>query len=287
WKTGRGRVKLAEVSIRRPVFAIMMSLALITLGLFSYRTLGVDLMPRTEAPTASVRVNLPGASPEETETSITKPLEEAVNTISGIDELRANASQGFANINITFKLEKPMDEAVQDVRDKVAQVRLPRDATVPFVNKFDTDSSPILTLAISSDRDPKQLTEIVDTQIREVLETISGVGGTSIFGDRHRQIQILLDADRLNAYNLTAETVRNQIERQNIEIPGGNFIAGPSEIALRTMGRLINVTDFNRIILSQRNGMTVTLADVARVNDAVQEVRNSNNLDGRPAISLS
>jgi HAE1 family hydrophobic/amphiphilic exporter-1 len=280
-------MKLAEVSIRRPVFAIMMSLALITLGLFSYRTLGVDLMPRTEAPTASVRVNLPGASPEETETAITKPLEEAINTISGIDELRANASQGFANINITFKLEKPMDEAVQDVRDKVAQVRLPRDATVPFVNKFDADASPILTLAISSDRDPKQLTEIVDTQILQVLETISGVGGTSIFGDRRRQIQVLLDADRLSAYSLTAEQVRNQIERQNVEIPGGNFIAGPSEIALRTMGRLINVTDFNRIILSQRNGMTVTLADVARVNDAVQEVRNSNNLDGRPAISLS
>lgn len=280
-------MKLAEVSIRRPVFAIMMSLALITLGLFSYRTLGVDLMPRTEAPTASVRVNLPGASPEETETAITKPLEEAINTISGIDELRANASQGFANINITFKLEKPMDEAVQDVRDKVAQVRLPRDATVPFVNKFDADASPILTLAISSDRDPKQLTEIVDTQILQVLETISGVGGTSIFGDRRRQIQVLLDADRLSAYSLTADQVRNQIERQNVEIPGGNFIAGPSEIALRTMGRLINVTDFNRIILSQRNGMTVTLADVARVNDAVQEVRNSNNLDGRPAISLS
>jgi len=280
-------VKLAEVSIRRPVFAIMMSLALITLGLFSYRTLGVDLMPKTEAPNVNVRVNLPGASPEETESTLTKPLEEAVNTISGIDELRANAGQGGAFVNVTFNLEKPMDEAVQDVRDKVAQVRFPRDATVPFVNKFDTDSAPILTLAISSERDPKELTEIVDTQILQVLETISGVGGAQIFGDRRRQIQVLLDADRLSAYNLTADAVRNQIERQNVEIPGGNFIAGPSEISLRTMGRLINVTDFNRIILSQRNGMTVTLADVSRVNDSIQEVRNANYLDGRPAVSLS
>jgi hydrophobic/amphiphilic exporter-1 (mainly G- bacteria), HAE1 family len=280
-------VKLAEVCIRRPVFAIMMSLALITLGLFSYRTLGVDLMPRTEAPNVNVRVNLPGASPEETESTLTKPLEEAVNTISGIDELRANAGQGGAFVNVTFNLEKPMDEAVQDVRDKVAQVRFPRDATVPFVNKFDTDSAPILTLAISSERDPKELTEIVDTQILQVLETISGVGGAQIFGDRRRQIQVLLDADRLSAYNLTADAVRNQIERQNVEIPGGNFIAGPSEISLRTMGRLINVTDFNRIILSQRNGMTVTLADVSRVNDSIQEVRNANYLDGRPAVSLS
>jgi hydrophobic/amphiphilic exporter-1 (mainly G- bacteria), HAE1 family len=280
-------MKLAEVSIRRPVFAIMMSLALVTLGLFSYRTLGVDLMPKTEAPTVGVRVNLPGASPEEAETTLTKPLEEAVNTISGIDELRANANQGGAFLNITFNLEKPMDEAVQDVRDKVAGVRFPRDATVPFVQKFDTDSAPILTLSISSDRDPKELSEIVDTQILQVIETISGVGGTDVFGNRRRQIQLFLDADRLNAYNLTADQVRNAIERQNVEIPGGNFIAGPSEIALRTMGRLINVTDFKRIILSQRNGMTVTLADVGRVNDSVQEVRNVSRLDGRPSVSLS
>ena len=280
-------MKLAEVCIRRPVFAIMMSLALITLGLFSYRTLGVDLMPKTEAPTVSVRVNLPGASPEEAESTLTKPLEEAVNTISGIDELRANANQGGAFLNITFNLEKPMDEAVQDVRDKVAGVRFPRDATVPFVNKFDTDSAPILTLAISSDRDPKELSEIVDTQILQVIETIGGVGGTDLQGNRRRQIQLLLDADRLNAYNLTADQVRNAVERQNVEIPGGNFIAGPSEIALRTMGRLINVTDFSRIILSQRNGMTITLGDVARVNDSVQEVRNVNRLDGRQSVSIS
>src|SRR4030095_15942118 len=260
---------------------------LITLGLFSYRTLGVDLMPRTEAPTVGVRVNLPGASPEESETTLTKPLEEAVNTISGIDELRANANQGGAFLNITFNLEKPMDEAVQDVRDKVAGVRFPRDATVPFVQKFDTDAAPILTLAISSDRDPKELSEIVDTQILQVIETINGVGGGDIFGDRRRQIQLFLGADRLNAYNLTADQVRNAIERQNVEIPGGSFIAGPSEIALRTMGRLINVTDFNRIILSQRNGMTVTLGDVGRVNDSVQEVRNVNRLDGRQSVSIS
>jgi HAE1 family hydrophobic/amphiphilic exporter-1 len=280
-------MKLAEVSIRRPVFAIMMSLALITLGLFSYRTLGVDLMPKTEAPTVGVRIQLPGASPEEVESTLTKPVEEALNTINGIDELRANASQGFANVNVTFNLEKNMDAAVQDVRDKVAGVRFPRDASVPFVTKMDADAFPILTLAISSDRDPKELTQIVDTKILQVLETINGVGGTQLQGDRRRQIQLMLDADRLTAYNLTADQVRNAVERQNVEIPGGSFIAGPSEIALRTMGRLVNVTDFNRIILSQRDGSVVTLGDVAHVNDSVQEIRNITRLDGRSSVSLS
>jgi hydrophobic/amphiphilic exporter-1 (mainly G- bacteria), HAE1 family len=280
-------MKLAEVSIRRPVFAIMMSLALITLGLFSYRTLGVDLMPKTEPPTVMVRVGLNGASPEETESVLTKPLEEAINTINGIDELRANAGQGNAFLNVTFNLEKDMDAAVQDVRDKVAGIRFPRDATVPFVVKMDADAFPILTLAISSDRNPKELTQIVDTQILQVLETINGVGGTQLQGDRRRQIQLLLDADRLAAYNITADQVRNAVERQNVEIPGGNFIAGPSEINLRTMGRLINVLDFNRIILSQRNGSIITLGDVARVNDSVQEVRNISRLDGRDSVSLS
>ena len=178
-------------------------------------------------------MNLPGASPEEAESSLTKPLEEAVNTINGIDELRANANQGGTFLNITFNLEKRMDEAVQDVRDKSPAFVFHAMPLFHSFTKFDTDSAPILTLAISSDRDPKELSEIVDTQILQVIETISGVGGTDLQGNRRRQIQLLLDADRLNAYNLTADQVRNAVERQNVEIPGGNFIAGPSEIALR------------------------------------------------------
>lgn len=280
-------MKIAEVSIRRPVFAIMMSLALVTLGIFSYRTLGVDLMPKTDPPLVVVRVSLPGASPEETESQIAKPLEEAINTIDGIDELRVNANQGSAFASITFDLERDMDSAVQDVRDKVAPLRLPRDASVPTVTRSDPDAAPILTLAVSGQRDPKELTEIADNKILQVLETVSGVGGITLQGDRRRQIQLLLDADRLTAYGLTADQVRNAVERQNVEVPGGSFIAGPSEISLRTLGRLINVSDFNRIILSQQNGSVVTLGDVARVVDSVQEVRSVSRLDGQPNVSLN
>src|SRR5437867_10345857 len=281
-------MKIADVSINRPVFAIMMSLAVVTLGMFSYRTLGVDLMPKTDQPQVNVNAQLPGASPEEMESSIAKKIEENVNTISGIDELRTNSSSGFVSSNITFNLERDMESAVQDVRDKLGTIQnqFPRDTQPIRISKYDPDSAPILTLAISGDRDPKELTEIIDKKIKQVLETVNNVGGIDFNGDRRRQIQLLLDADRLTAYGLTADQVRNAIERQNIEIPGGNFIAGTSEINLRTMGRLMNLTDFNKIILSQQNGSVITFGDIGRVLDSVQEIRQIARVDGKPSISL-
>jgi HAE1 family hydrophobic/amphiphilic exporter-1 len=281
-------MKIADVSINRPVFAIMMSLALVVLGVFSYRTLGVDLMPKTDQPNVNVNVQLPGASAEEVESTITKDVEETVNTINGIDELRTNSNQGNMQANITFNLERNMDSAIQDVRDKMSQIqgRFPRDTQPARVTKYDPDSQPILTLAISGGRDPKELTEIVDKRIKQVIETVNNVGGIEFNGGRRRQIQLLLDGDRLTAYGLTADQVRNAIERQNIEIPGGNFIAGPSEIALRTMGRLTEVSDFGRIIISQLNGSVITFGDVGRVYDAVQEVRQIARVDGQPSVSL-
>ena len=143
-------MKLAEVSVRRPVFAVMMSVALIVLGWFSYRDLGLDLMPRTDSPTVNVRAGLPGASAEEIETTITRPIEAAVNTINGIDELRCSSNQGNGNCTITFALERDIEAATQDVRDKVATVRFPRDTEPPVVSKFDPDAAPILTLVVFS-----------------------------------------------------------------------------------------------------------------------------------------
>jgi hydrophobic/amphiphilic exporter-1 (mainly G- bacteria), HAE1 family len=281
-------MKIADVSINRPVFAIMMSLALVTLGIFSYRTLGVDLMPKTDQPQVNVNIQLPGASPEEMEGSIAKKVEENVNTINGIDELRTNSNPSAMQANITFNIERDMESAIQDVRDKLGtiQAQFPHDTFPARVFKYDPDSAPILTLAISSERDPKELTEIVDKKIKQVLETVNNVGGIDFNGDRRRQIQLLLDADRLTAYSLTAEQVRNAIERQNIEVPGGSFVTGPSEMMLRTMGRLGNVSDFSRIIISQQGGSVIRMGDVGRVVDTVQEIRQIARVDGVPAIAL-
>jgi HAE1 family hydrophobic/amphiphilic exporter-1 len=282
-------MKLADVSIRRPVFAFMMTIALVVLGLFSYRTLGLDLMPKTDYPMVTVTTRLSGASAEEIETQLTKPVEEVVNTINGIDELRASSDQGSSRVTITFVLERDIEAATQDVRDKVATVvgRFPRDTVPPTIQKMDPDSSPILTLVVSGQRSQKEISEITNKKIKEVIETVQDVGEVTFMGERRREIQLLLNADRLNAYGLTVERVRSAVDRQNVEIPGGTFVAGPSEIAMRTMGRIKNVDDFNRIILAYgSDGSVIRFSDIGRVVDTVPEIRYLATLDGNPCVTL-
>jgi hypothetical protein len=171
-------MKIADVSIRRPVFAFMMSAAILVLGIASYNQLGLDLMPKTDMPVVFVQTSLPGASAEEIETQITKPIEEVVNTIAGIDELRSTSQQGASRVIITFVLERDIESAVQDVRDKIATIvnRFPLDTLPSTIQKIDPDSSPILTVAVSGQRSQKEISEIVDKQIKQVLETVNNVG---------------------------------------------------------------------------------------------------------------
>src|SRR5947207_478341 len=282
-------MKLAEISVNRPVFAIMMTAALIVLGAVSYESLGLDLMPKTDAPVVSVQANLPGASAEEIETTITKRIEEAVNTISGIDELRASSDQGNSRVTINFTLERDIESATQDVRDKVAQIvrQFPRDTQPLQITKMDPDAQPIFGFAVYGPRVPKEITEITEKQVKQELETVKDVGSVGYNGERKREIQLLLNADRLNAYGLSVDQVRNAVQRQNVEIPGGQFTAGPADVALRTMGRMRNVDDFNRIVISYRaDGSVVTFADIGRVQDSVQEVRSATRLSGTPAIGV-
>ncbi len=283
-------MKLADVSIRRPVFAFMMSAAIVVLGIASYRQLGLDLMPKTDFPMVVVRTSLPGASAEEIETQVTKPIEEIVNTIAGIDELRSTSQQGSSMVMITFVLERKIEDAVQDVRDKVSHYYKPVPEMTRSRRSFkrmDPDSNPILTIAVSGDRSQKEISQIVDKQIKQVLETVQNVGEVSFTGDRHREIQLLLNEDRMNAYGLTVDQVRNAVQRQNVEIPGGSFLSGPAEIALRTMGRIQNVEDFNKIIIAYSGGSVITFGDIGRVLDTVEEPRSVARLDGRDAVSLN
>ncbi len=280
-------MKLAEVSVRRPVFAIMMTAALIVLGAVSYESLGLDLMPKTDAPVVSVQANLPGASAEEIETTITKRIEEAVNTISGIDELRASSDQGNSRVTITFTLERDIEAATQDVRDKQIVNQFPRDTRPLQITKMDPDAQPIFGFAVYGPRAPKEITEITEKRVKQDLETVRDVGSVGYNGERKREIQLLLNPDRLIAYGLTVDQVRNAVQRQNVEIPGGQFTAGPADVAVRTMGRIKNVEDFNRIVLSYRaDGSVVTFGDVGRVQDSVQEVRSATRLSGTPALGV-
>jgi HAE1 family hydrophobic/amphiphilic exporter-1 len=279
--------KLAETCIRRPVFATMLIVALMVLGMDAYRKLGVDLFPKVEFPIINVTTMLRGASPEEVETQVSQRLEEAVNTISGIDDLRSTSAEGISILSIQFVLEKDPEEAAQEVRDKVSRVnaQLPKDTTAPVIEKLATDASPILTVVVSSPRDLRETTKLVDDRIKKSIESISGVGQVRFVGERRRQIQIVLDGQRLYAYNLNIDQVRQQLAMQNVEVPGGNLDQGPREVSLRTIGRVERPRDFARIIVSTR-GEPVRISDIGSVVDGFEEPRSLARLDGRPAVAL-
>jgi hydrophobic/amphiphilic exporter-1 (mainly G- bacteria), HAE1 family len=280
--------RLAEICIKRPVFATMLVLALTVTGLASYLKLGVDFFPKVEFPFVTITTTLKGASPEEVESQVTKRIEEAVNTVSGIDELRSTSLEGVSIVFLQFVLEKDPDIAAQEVRDKVSTVLslLPQDADPPVIDKVATDASPVLNIAVSANRDLREITKLVDDRIKKNLETIAGVGQVRFVGDRERQVQVWLDGDKLYSYNLNVDQVRSALALQNVEIPGGRVDEGSREVSLRTLGRVERPADFNRVVLSSTPAGTVRISDVGRVVDGYEEPRSLARLDGRDAVVL-
>ncbi|MBI4470205.1 MAG: efflux RND transporter permease subunit [Acidobacteria bacterium] len=280
--------KLAEICIRRPVFASMIILALVVIGASGYFRLGVDRIPSVDLPNVTVRTLLPGASPEEVEAEISQPIEEAVNTIEGISELRSVSGQGSSIVFITFNLNRDIDVAAQDVRDRVATVLrdLPREADPPVITKFNNDLSPVLTVALSADRPIRELTELADKLVKVQLERSTGVGEVRIVGGLERAINIWVDAERLGAYRLPITVVHNALVRQNADVPGGNVTEGPMEQTLRTMGRIVDPRDFNELIIASFDGVPVRVRDIGWAEDGTREQRSLARLNGVPTVIL-
>src|SRR5206468_4099589 len=257
-------VGLADLCIKRPVFAMMLNLFLVVLGWFSFKDIGIDQFPNVELPIVTVTTTLRGASPEEMETSVTKPLEEIINTIQGIDELTSTTLEGVSQITVTFLLERNRDIAAQDVRDKVNTVlaRLPPGTDPPIIDKFDLDAIPVISLSVSAPRDLKEITYITDKFLKQNLETVPDVGSISMAGTRTRAVQVAIDIEKLRAYNQTIEDVRKALARQNVEIPGGRLNQKPRELVVRTLGRMKAVKDFNELIIANSGGQPVYLKDL-------------------------
>ena len=280
--------KLAEICVRRPVFATMLILSLTVVGLFSFRSLGVDLFPKIDLPTITVTVVNPGASPQEIETEITDKVEGAVNTISGIDELRSTSVEGVSQVFITFLLEKNADVAAQEVRNKVDRIvnDLPETAEVPIVQKLDTDATPVLRIAVSAPRSLREVTDIADKQIKRLIEPINGVGNVEIVGGRQREIEIWVDPDKMRAFNVSAADVANAVKSQNMELPGGRVEEGQRELTVRTMGRIPDPAQFNNLVVANRGTYSVKLSDIGYVEDGAEEQRTEARLNGQPAVTL-
>src|ERR1051325_3664068 len=276
--------KLAEICIKRPVFASMIILALVVVGAASYYNLGIDRYPSFDQPTVTVRTTLPGASPEEVETEISQKIEEVVNTVAGVQELRSVSNAGNSFVIATFGMNTDIETAAQDVRDRVATLgrQLPEDADPPIVSKFNNDSAAVLSIALSGNRSVRELTELADKIVRPQLERATGVGEVQILGGLNRAINVWIDADRLAAYQIPVTAVRSALVRQNADVPGGNVTQGAREETLRTMGRITDVRDFEDVVIAKINDAPVRIRDIGRVEDGTVEPRTQSRLNRVP-----
>ncbi|MDQ3181047.1 MAG: efflux RND transporter permease subunit, partial [Acidobacteriota bacterium] len=280
---------LAEICVKRPVFATVIVLFLTVVGGFSFFTLGVDRFPKIDLPTVSVQTTNTGAAPEQMESEVTDIIEGAVNTVPGIEEMRSTSSQGRSNVTLTFNLEKDPDQAYQEIQQKLSGVlnRLPETADPPTVRKSDPDSQPVLIYAVSAPRNVVELTDLVQNQIQERIENADGVGEVQIFGGRTREIKIFINPERLRAYNLSVTEVSNAIRAQNTESPGGSVNEGTKTTALRTLSKITDVNQFNDVVITTRNGFPIKIKDVGRVEDGGADATSAASLDSVQSVFLA
>jgi hydrophobe/amphiphile efflux-1 (HAE1) family protein len=285
---------LAEVCVRRPVFASVLSLVILVVGGVFYSKLGVDQFPKVDFPAVVIVTRLPGASPQDVETEISEKIEGAVNTISSIDELRSDSSEGVSRVVVTFLLEKNVDVAAQEVRDRVNAVLadLPRDIEQPVITKIDPDAQPILYIALRAPgRAQREITDLADRVVRRRIESTSGVGQVRVIGGERRQINVWVDPIRLRALGLSAGQVAAAIDAQNLTLPGGRVDKSRDFLTLRVHGRVQSVPEMQEIVVQDQGqaqtGRTVRLKDVADVEDGTQEVATSARWNGEPTVLLT
>jgi len=279
---------LANVCVRRPVFALMLVSMFVVAGVVSYPLLGVDRFPNLDLPSIYVRTTYPGAAPQEVESEVSQVLEDAIATVAGIEELRSISSEGSSIVMVTFSLNRSLDAAIQDVRDAVASVvnQLPPGLDPPVVRQQDLDSSPIMTIAVAGPRTSRELFVLADRFVKNIIESAPGVGEVAISGASDRAVQVNVDARRLAAHRVSIMDVRDALQRQNAEIPGGRVDAGARELTLRTMGRVPHARQFQNLVVSTVNGATIRLSDLGEVVDGTKEERRLARLNGQPAVVL-
>ena len=279
---------LADTSVKRPVFATMVIMALVVLGAVSYPEIGVDLFPRVDYPLVTIYTHLNGASPEVIDVDITDKIEGAVNTINGVKSITSSSTEGDSRITVEFVLERDIDLAVQDVREKVGLIRrlLPQDIDEPRVAKVDPDATAVMWLNLSGQKTVRELSTYVDEVLKEQLQRISGVGDIQLGGLRLRQVRVWLDVNKLRAYGITASDVMAALKKQNIELPGGRIESRSKEYTVKVKGEFLNVADFNDLVIAYDKGAPVRLKDIGKAEDGMDERRSIVRFNGIPAVGM-
>jgi len=281
---------ITRVSIKNPVFATMLMVGLLVLGLFSYQRLAIDQMPGVDIPIAVIFVQYPGASPEAIETDITKKIEDAVNPVAGVKHIRSKSREGSSLVIVEFDLKTEINAAIQEVRDKLSQIRpsFPRDAKDPYISKADSDDSqPVVSLAVSSpNRSLRELSDLTEQVIRKRMENVRGVGSIEVSGAVKREIQIQLRLEAMRALGVSVDQVIAALRSENQDMPAGSITRGAEEQLVRVEGRIARPEAFGRIIVARRSGTPVYLSQVATVIDGQAEETSVARVDGKRAVSL-
>ncbi|MBZ5564569.1 MAG: efflux RND transporter permease subunit, partial [Acidobacteriia bacterium] len=280
---------LSNLSIRQPVFATMMVVALVVVGISSYQELKIDLFPNVDIPVVSITTTYPGVAPETVETEVTKRIEEAVNPIGGIRHINSITTEGISSVMVEFRLGTNISTALQEVQNKINGIRsqFPRDVKEPVLQQLRIEELPILSIVVLSPTlDAKALTTLSEKVLKRRLENISGVGQVRLVGMARREIHILLDRDKLKAYGLTYPEVLAALGRENLDIPAGKLDQGANESLVRVAGRAKDPRDFNALIVAEKNGYPIALSEIARVEDGIEEQRSYSLLNGEPALAL-
>jgi len=280
-----------RISITNPVFATMLMVAFVVLGLFSWQRLRVDQFPNIEFPVVVVSTTYPGASPESVEFDVTRPIEESVNTINGIKSLYSRSYEGLSVVVVEFELNVVPEAAAQDVRDKVAivKVNFRREVNEPKISRFDPSDSPIISIGVTSTgqaRKLRELTTLADQVIKKRIENVRGVGSVTLVGGLKREIHVNLNPAAMESYAIGAEQVFNAVVGENRELPAGALTAPTREQVVQIKGRIVPVSDFQRILVARRAGQPVTLGQIATIEDSEQEQENSALIDGQRTLAL-
>src|SRR5215212_8620654 len=259
-------MNISEISLKRPVLAIVMNVLIIVFGVIGFKFLGIRDYPAIDPPNINVRTSYPGANPDIIESQITEPLEKAINGIAGVKNMTSSSNAGSSNINVEFELGIDLEAATNDVRDKVSQAQrnLPNDLDAPpVVSKADASSDPILSMTVQSNtRNQLQITEFANNVLVERLQTIPGVSAIGIWGEKRFAMRIWFDPSKLSAYNLTPGDVEAALQRENVELPSGKISGNSTELSVRTFGRLTTEEDFNNVIIKNVNGADIRLKQI-------------------------
>ena len=279
---------LANTSIKRPVFATMFILALVVLGVVSYPEIGVDLFPKVDFPIINITTTLKGASPEIMDIDVTDKIEESVNTINGVKTITSMSVEGASVVTVEFVLERDIDLAVQDVREKISVIRskLPTDIDEPMIEKVDPDANPVLWLNLAGKRPIRELSTYADEVLKEKLQRINEVGAIRMYGLRLRQVRIWVDADRMKAYGVAPSDIMQALQRENLELPGGRIESISKEYEVKIKGEFSKVHDFNDLVVTYYNGAPVRIRDIGKAEDGMQEKRTIVRFNGVSAVGL-